>query len=73
MDLYCVSYSLNSLNGVKKGLYRGAIFWLIQGDIKGLDYSSRWGDCHPETGSMARGNVACKMPTRTVKTRGFKG
>ena len=34
-----MSYSLNSLKGFYRGLYRGGIMGLIKGDTRSLDYS----------------------------------
>ena len=31
---------LNSLNGVKHGLYRGLVYGVMKGDTRSLDYSS---------------------------------
>ena len=35
-----VSYSLNSLEGVKQGIIRGSIIGVKKGDTRSLDYSS---------------------------------
>ena len=35
-----LSYSLNALRGLARGLYRVPIIWLIKGDTMSLDYNA---------------------------------